>query len=434
MSKLRHTLKIWLPILILVVVALFIASQFVEPPPPRRFVLATGDINGAYYAFGKEYKQRLAQYGITVELLVTAGSIENIGLLHAGEADVGFVQGGVSDTSQVSANLRALASIYYEPLWVFYRRDEDIQQLTQLAHKRIGVGEAGSGTQVVATRLLEMNGVTTENAELVQMRFEQAAANLESGRLDVGFFVASPTASIIHRLLQNSQLRLLSFQRHSAYVQTLSFLQAVTIPEGLIDLEKNIPPKDVVSLSTTATLVCRSDFHPRLVEYVLESITPIHAQSGLLEGKAEFPSMQYVDFPLAEAAKHYFELGPSFLSRHLPFWAVSLISRFKLLLLPALIVLFRMGKFAPSAYRWGVGKRVYKWYDVLHEVESSLEGEDCADHLEAGVAKLRALEDEVTKVSVPSSYRKEIYNLRMHIDLIVKSFESRLDEKNRGAP
>ena len=198
-------------------------------------------------------------------------------------------------------------------------------------------------------------------------------------------------------------------------------------PEGLLDFKQNIPPHDIVLLSTTATLVSRSDLHPRLVEYVLKTIRPIHQQKGLLEAEKEFPSPQYVDFPLHEAAERYFRSGPSFLSRYLPFWVISLMSRLKFLI-PAFALLLPLMKFAPIVYRWGIGKRIYRWYNVLHEVEESVKNESSAEQLVEGIARLKGLHDEVAQVSVPSSYRKDVYDLRMHINLVVEELEKRMSK------
>ena len=71
-----------------------VAYQFVEPAPPRHVVMTSGGESGAYYHFAKRYAALLARDGITLEILPSEGSLQNLQRLQAGEAQIGFVQGG----------------------------------------------------------------------------------------------------------------------------------------------------------------------------------------------------------------------------------------------------------------------------------------------------------------------------------------------------
>lgn len=82
-------------IILIVGIGFVVAYQFVQPAPPSRIVISTGGEAGAYYQFAKRYAAILARDGITLEVLTSAGSLQNLERLKAGEADVAFVQGGV---------------------------------------------------------------------------------------------------------------------------------------------------------------------------------------------------------------------------------------------------------------------------------------------------------------------------------------------------
>ncbi len=90
---LKDYLRIFGPAAFLAIIGFIVAYQFVQPAPPKHVVIATGMKEGAYYAFGKGYSEILARDGITLEVLSTAGSAENIELLEAetGEVDVAFL-------------------------------------------------------------------------------------------------------------------------------------------------------------------------------------------------------------------------------------------------------------------------------------------------------------------------------------------------------
>jgi hypothetical protein len=88
------------PASLLIVAGFVLAYHFVQTAPPRQIVMATGSKDGAYHYHGRIYHDLLAQEGIDVTIVETAGSIANIDLLERGKADVAFVQGGAATTAR----------------------------------------------------------------------------------------------------------------------------------------------------------------------------------------------------------------------------------------------------------------------------------------------------------------------------------------------
>src|SRR3954452_9148172 len=102
--SLRDAVLTWGPLLVITLAALVLAYVLLKPAPPKRVVLATGPERSAYAEFGKRYQTELKRYGIDVELRATAGSRENLRLLHdpkKHEVDLAFVQGGSNELVQV---------------------------------------------------------------------------------------------------------------------------------------------------------------------------------------------------------------------------------------------------------------------------------------------------------------------------------------------
>ena len=143
MSKIQHNesradfLRIYGPAVLLAVVAFLVAYQFVAPAPPSRIVMAVAEPGGAYYAFGEKYREILARDKVEVEVRATAGSAENITLLELDESEVqvAFVQGGTHSFAQTDT-LVSLATLYYEPLWIFYRSAAPLGRLSDLLVSR----------------------------------------------------------------------------------------------------------------------------------------------------------------------------------------------------------------------------------------------------------------------------------------------------------
>jgi len=269
-------LAVYGPAIIVAVVGFALAYQFVGPPPPRTITVATGSEQGAYYHFGLEYAGWLEQHNIELKVLQTSGSIENLKMLEDEKSGAGlaFVQGG---TGAGQEGLLSLGSLYYEPLWVFYRREAPIRFLSDLKDRRIALGSDFGGTRAVAALLAKENGVDPDtNPATSGLSGTEAVEALKSGQLDAAFFVASPEAPLIEGLLTDPDLSLLSMDRAEAYTRRNRFLSQVHISEGMLDLERNIPSNTVQLISPTANLVVREDLHPALIDLVLQAATSVH--------------------------------------------------------------------------------------------------------------------------------------------------------------
>lgn len=137
----REWLIIIAPAALLIVAAFYITSRFVQPAPPKSIVITTGGESGAYYKFAQRYRTALKRDGIDLVIKPSAGSLQNLTRLRGAtpEASIAFVQGGTTDPED-SNNMLSLGRMFYEPLWVFHRLPADIDRLTALAGKRVGVG------------------------------------------------------------------------------------------------------------------------------------------------------------------------------------------------------------------------------------------------------------------------------------------------------
>ena len=405
------------PAIILALAGCFIAWQFVNPAPPDTITIATGQQGGAYLLFAERYQAVLAREEITLNILETAGSVENLQLLENDSVDIAFIQGGITSTAD-NPDLLSLASLYYEPLWVFYRDADTLSRLTEFKSKRIAAGEPGSGTHAVSMMLLEENRLQINPGEILSVGGQAAADALVSGRVDAAFFVASVQSPLVQKLLRQQGIQLLSFERADAYTRLHHSLSRITLPEGTIDLQENIPPRDTRLLAATANLVVRNDFHPALVGLLLQAAEDVHGGGSLFDQPGYFPNDKNLEFPLDASARRYFKHGPPLLQRYLPFWTANLIDRMKVMLIPLLTLLIPLFKIMPPTYRWQTRKKVYRWYRELKSFDFEHPEQLTTEALHTSIDKLDSIEEEVRKVAIPLSYSDELYNLRLHIDLV----------------
>lgn len=420
-------LKVWGLLASLVIIGFIITYQYVGAPPPKVVRIATGAKNGAYYAFAQQYARLLANDDIILEVVPTAGSVENLSLLKNGQVSLALVQGG-SATSDDKQRLQSLGALFLEPVWIFVRSRQPIKRFVDLKGKRIAVGPAGSGTHLLTTQLLSAAGITDSNTRLIRGDSSAAAASLAQGGVDAAFFVASPAAPLIRSLLADSNLQLLDFDRAAAYGRLFPFLAPVMLAEGVLNLERNVPSHDTALVAVSANLAARGDLHASLIPAVLEAVTKVHEGGGLLERKRQFPSIDFVDLPLNEDARRYIANGPSFLYRWLPYgWAV-LFDRLKILILPFLALLIPLFRIAPPLYNWRIRSKIYRWYAVVREIDTAAQEKASVGETQSLLHRLATLEREVTSVSVPLSYTGELYNLRLHIGLLRQELEKTLSQ------
>jgi TRAP transporter TAXI family solute receptor len=414
----REQAAVVAPALLLAGALFVVALQWVKPAPPSRITIATGRTDGAYYRFGAEYRERLARDRVTLEVRSTSGSVENIRLLEdpASGVDIAFVQGGTSAAARTDT-LVSLASLYFEPLWVFSRTPPDPADLRGLRGRRLAVGPDGSGTRAVTRTMLVANGFDPTSATWSPLTGLEAVEALRRGDVDTVFLIAAAESEMVQEMLRTPGISLLGFPRADAYTRRFPFLSKVVLPPGGLSLESNLPPTETVLLAPAATLVVRRDFHPALVDLLLVTAAAVHGGRGLFEAPRQFPSPDLLEFPLMDEAQRYHRSGPPLLARFLPFWAATLVDRVKVLILP-LLVLVPLGRLVPPLYRWRVRSKIMDKYRDVVDVDLTLARLPAPAECDELLARLDRIEESVRSLRVPLGYADAHYHLRLHIDLI----------------
>jgi TRAP-type uncharacterized transport system substrate-binding protein len=439
----RDLLVTGLPFILLALVLLAGAYYFLKPTPPKRVVLATGSDQGAYAAFGKRYQDELRRYGVDVVLRSSAGSRENLRLLRDPKQDVqiAFVQGGASVQRQVtfeaapgeeekadddSIPLMSLGSMFYEPLWLFYRADSAakvakkgvLTEFSQLKGMRVNFGNRGSGIPGVMNRMLTANLMERTDLKRSNLDTTPAVTALLAGSLDAVALVSAPEAVMVQMLLQTPGISMFEFAQAEAYGRRYRFLNSVTLPRGVVDLARNVPPRDVVLVAATTSLVAREDLHPALIQLFVQTATRIHSAGGWIAKPGQFPTPQNSEFPLARDAERYYRNGPPALQRYLPFWAANLVDRMWVALISIIAILIPLSRVLPPLYTFRIRRRIFRWYRNLRQIEDELaRGGTPRTELRE---RLEKLDRQAEHIMVPLSYANELYALRGAIHMVRK--------------
>ena len=425
----RRRTFLWMAGIVLTIALVAISAYLWGGSPPSKIVFATGQPGGVYDSFGREYQKRLRAEGLRVELVNTAGSVDNFRRIIEGKVDIAFAQSGTYQTvNDPEHKVSGLAAIYYEPLWIFSKRDIRMEDKMAYRPESVAVGPKGSGTEAIAKAIIAEQGYDITAPAIVNLSSADARRQLVEGKLDVAFFVTSYRDPGIIELLRHKDLRLTSFRREVAYTRKFRGLTPVKIPEGLLDLKDNIPAENITLLSPSALLVARDTINPRLVELLLKVAQAVHGPGDLLDPPLKFPSLEGVDVPINEAAETYLTSGESFLSRNLPYRALRWVLLLKLLLLPLLAVWLPLLRLAPLIASWRKGRWLKRYYARLRDVEGKLATARWPNEIREGINELESLRGEVQAVSrkLPLQQQQDIYHWRLHVQLILNEALERL--------
>ncbi|WP_172144252.1 MULTISPECIES: TAXI family TRAP transporter solute-binding subunit [Pseudomonas] len=422
--KIMLLANLWIvPVLAALIGAVF---YFVAPPPPMSARMATGAEGGGYRIFAEKLKQELAKEGFELTLVPSAGSRDNLKRLLAADSqvEIALVQSGLERQLDAAdhARLHSLGAVYQEPLWLFYRSGLDLERIADLLPLRLAIGSADSGTLAATEAILGANAITPEQypPSWQTTGGGKAGRALMAGELDAAFFIGPAENALVQQLAAHPDLSLATFRRAAAYEARLPFLKRITVGEGLLNLAQNAPARDTVTLSAVATLVINQNFHPGLAPLILEAAREVMKHGSLLDQAGAFPSAEPRTFALSGDAEHYYNNGLPLLQRYLPFRIASLADRYIILLIPLLVVLIPLFKAVGPLYRWRIRARIYRWYKYLREIDRQLDAGTLPERLDAEVARLEQLEDELAKVEVPLSYSNELYELHVHLRYVIE--------------
>jgi TRAP-type uncharacterized transport system substrate-binding protein len=422
----------WPAITITVTAAAIVCAAIVmlHSMPPHLIVMATGPEGDADYEIGKRYRAALARSNVEVQLVPTAGSVENRAMLRDPQSgvSVGLIEGGIESAGD-SSGLESLGTIFYEPYWWFRRREIQAGGADALLGRKISIGPEGSGTRALSLELIRRTGMEREVAEWLALAPRAAGEKLLAGEIDMAFMMTSWESPVVQQLLADGRVELSGFPHADAFVALYPFLHKVMVPRGVTDLAKDRPPADVVLIATKASLVVRADLHPAIQYLLLNAAMEIHSRPSIFHHTNEFPAAEAIDIPLSNEALRFYKSGLPFLHDYFPFWMAALIGKLIILLIPILGVLYPMTLFLPRLYDWVMRSKVLRMYGELRLLEDEMTsargtGRDTREM----IARLDRLEEQANRLRMPVAYVSMLYDLRNHIDLVREGLKKHAGE------
>lgn len=422
-----RALLLAVPVLVLIIGAIWLAVQLLDPMPPRRIVLATGPKGSALHALGARYAGIVGREGIAVELRETRGAGENVDLLsdRAQRVEAAFIIAGSVPAAQASG-LVNVSNLFHVALWCVARDPSPEITIADLKGKRIAIGPAGSGLHRSISPLLALNGITADNTRFLPLTPDESVRALAAGEADAIFLGEGPEGPQLAQALDLPGVRLASFPQAEAYARRLQYVVRLHLPPGTLDLGRGIPDRELSLIGTSVMIAARSDVHPTVVDLLVDAARELHSSQGLFAKRGEFPHLNPVDdVPISEQALLYAREGPSFLRRYLPLWAADAIQRVIILAVPLLAVIIPVVRFLPGLLDMLSRRQFYRWYAALRRIEKRLRQRDPGDPVDDLLRELDRIEESIAGVDESVVKAGELYTLRVHLRVVRESVLAR---------
>ncbi|MEA3552830.1 MAG: TAXI family TRAP transporter solute-binding subunit [Campylobacterota bacterium] len=403
--------KIWIIVFVILSIIATVLAMLTTPTQQKKLTLATGAIGSDSYAYGLSYQVLLEEVGVELKLLPTQGSLDTIGYLNNKEADIGFIHGGVLEDKK-EYDFESLASVYTEPLWIFYRDEGySINYLIETTGKKVGISTTNDGTYDLMQRLSDANGLV-ENIDANYLSDEESLKQLKDKKIDIFITLATQDNQYVQELLADPAIEVMSIKRVNAYTQKFNYLESLNLYEGIIDMYKNLPSKDVKLLITSQNLISNKNIPDELIRIFLKKVKAIHGEL----------SLDNLDTQINIEAKLFVENGESWLETIFPYWIASQIDRLKLFLIPLIWLIIPLFKSIVPLYIFTIRSKIFRWYSKLQDINSRIKNKD--EDILLIERDLKTLQNEIEiKTKVPPSYMGEYYNLILHAELLEKKIE-----------
>lgn len=421
----RRWAFVYLPVVFLAATVFVWMSWFVFPPAPNKITITSGAAEGMYHQHAQRYAEYFKKHGLEAEVLTSAGSAQNIERLRDTEhpAQVGFVQGGFGQLERVKAGgkntgIQILANVDIEPVWVF-SRVANLDSLLQLPGLRVSIGAPGSGSRVMALQLLAQVRLEPKDLQIFDVAGMAAAKALEQGQLDVAIFVAAAKAPIVKTMLRIPGVHLVQLKHSTALTERLPYLSPRLVAQGMLDDTTAQPTRDMMLLTTLASVVVSENLHPALKRLTTAAAMEIHNEATVLSRAGEFPTLKQADFSSAPEARHILLHGLPWIEQKLSLGMAQWFWRLLFLALPLVLLAWLVCTVVPAYLRWQLESRINRWYGELKFIEHDMEQAKLTGLEVIRVdTHLHAMDTAMAKFEAPQDFMQRLYMLRQHFNFV----------------
>lgn len=287
--------------------------------------IGTGGVTGVYYAAGgaicRLVNKERAQHKLRCSVESTGASVFNANALKSGDIDIGFLQSdvqyealkGVGQFAKAGpdSTLRAVVTLYAEPLTVVGRKDLTAKGIEDFKKKRFNIGNPGSGTRASMDELLNAVGMKKSDFSLAsELKADEHGPALCDGKIDGFAFTAGHPSANIQDPTTTCAARLVPLKGPAIdkLLADKPYYAKAVVPGNTYPNN----PKDIETFGVLATLVSSEKVSADKVYAVVKSVfdnfdefRKLHP--ALAHLKPEDMVRQGMSMPLHEGAARYYK-------------------------------------------------------------------------------------------------------------------------------
>lgn len=276
---------------------------------PTFFRIGTGGAGGTYFPIGGTIANGISappgaracdeggQCGVPGLIAIaqsTTASVFNNAAVQNGELEAGLAAADVTRSmylgegkfeGKAHPKLRIIANLYPEDLHLVMAKGASINSLSDLAGKRVGIAQAGSGTQVAVLQMLEAWGVNRDNMDEAELNNSQSAERLADGQLDAYFYAAGWPVAAMTQLASTKGMALHSFSADD--LKKINDIIPAYIPSKIPGGIYEGVTADTLTPAVSAMLVVSSDLSEELVYGITKALWNDNTRKLLDNGHAK---------------------------------------------------------------------------------------------------------------------------------------------------
>lgn len=241
----------------------------------RNLVIAGGGTSGVYY----HYADALAavsvdQLGVRAAVAETGGSVENLEMVADGEAVMGFsAADAAADAVGGQAGfeeplpIEAVARVYDDFVHLVVAEGSDIESVSDITGRQVSLGAPGSGTAVIAFRLLATAEVGLDEVDDARLGIDDSIQAFRDGEIEAFFWSGGLTTPGLHTLADDVPIDLVPLGDLVDHVSERygHVYRHAIIPRGTYGVEE-----DVAAMAVPNYLVTHADEDPALIHDLLD--------------------------------------------------------------------------------------------------------------------------------------------------------------------
>ncbi|MFM9938107.1 MAG: TAXI family TRAP transporter solute-binding subunit [Hyphomicrobiaceae bacterium] len=311
-----------------------LATAVVHAQDTKFFRIGTGGAGGTYFPIGGLLANAISAPpgstpcdkggacgvpGLVAIAQTTNASVANVTSVQTGQIESGLAAAdivfqavnGQGRFDKKYDKVRVIANLFPEHMHIVLPKGGKLGGIAELKGKRVGIFQAGSGTQVVVLELLKIYGIEKKDIQAAELNPQQSADRMADGQLDAFFIVGGTPLSALTQLasLKGMELYALSDDERAKFLKAVPYYYEDVIKAGTYDGQKT----DIKTVAVGAQWVVGSDVPEALVYDVTAALWNENTRKLLDSGHIKAKdiqlktALQAVNTPLHPGAERYYK-------------------------------------------------------------------------------------------------------------------------------